>query len=57
MKCDYCRGPLGPFVYRYWRMRFARRPAKQRIWRDLTRKRGKNWQKDWIEIATRSEAI
>ena len=23
MKCDHCRGPLGPFVYRYWRMRFC----------------------------------
>jgi len=23
MRCDHCRGPLGPFVHRYWRMRFC----------------------------------
>ena len=28
MKCDYCRGPLGLIVQRYWRMRFCSRACK-----------------------------
>ena len=28
-KCDYCRGPLGLVVHRYWLMRFCSKAHKK----------------------------